>query len=62
MGHSIIFAMGDYSQGELVLKGAEVNLRGRALVFDGKQTHAPMPLVGHRVSIVLSCSTILTSC
>ena len=57
IGPSLIFALGDYSGGSLVIEGKPYNIKNTILYFDGKKGHWVEPFVGDRYSIVFFTHT-----
>ena len=52
-GESLIFAVGDYTGGELVIEGKKYDIKNNPMRFDGRrQTHWVAPFKGTRYSVV----------
>lgn len=57
VGTSYIIALGDYSGGNLVIEGKEINIKNKLYKFDGTKAHWITPFTGTRYSLVFFTHT-----
>ena len=50
--YSIILGLGDYEEGFLVVEGTRINIKGKAVLFNGLRKHWSEQFTGQRLSIV----------